>query len=204
MLQKHTSLCNLKRFEIISRDSRFGMLVVISCFRSAFKPVVFPCSCFIAVLVLLHTLKSTQAKSSRSVRIQASFFCCCCCCFFFLPWSFVISDHSKEGRIFVLFLWQFSVKYEEGLSPIYCAISFLTIRTGKNWQQRYVSFMSEITDMGSVKFLRVNCELGRTLQSQSASLEEFSGVRTSCKGQPSNRIGWDWLAVRYVSSIACE
>ena len=203
MLQKHTSLCNLKRFEIISRDSRFGMLVVISCFRSAFKPVVFPCSCFIAVLVLLHTLKSTQAKSSRSVRIQASFFCCCCC-FFFLPWSFVISDHSKEGRIFVLFLWQFSVKYEEGLSPIYCAISFLTIRTGKNWQQRYVSFMSEITDMGSVKFLRVNCELGRTLQSQSASLEEFSGVRTSCKGQPSNRIGWDWLAVRYVSSIACE
>ena len=203
MLQKHTSLCNLKRFEIISRDSRFGMLVVISCFRSAFKPVVFPCSCFIAVLVLLHTLKSTQAKSSRSVRIQASF-CCCCCCFFFLPWSFVISDHSKEGRIFVLFLWQFSVKYEEGLSPIYCAISFLTIRTGKNWQQRYVSFMSEITDMGSVKFLRVNCELGRTLQSQSASLEEFSGVRTSCKGQPSNRIGWDWLAVRYVSSIACE
>ena len=82
MLQKHTSLCNLKRFEIISRDSRFGMLVVISCFRSAFKPVVFPCSCFIAVLVLLHTLKSTQAKSSRSVRIQASFFCCCCCCFF--------------------------------------------------------------------------------------------------------------------------
>ena len=201
MLQKHTSLCNLKRFEIISRDSRFGMLVVISCFRSAFKPVVFPCSCFIAVLVLLHTLKSTQAKSSRSVRIQASF---CCCCFFFLPWSFVISDHSKEGRIFVLFLWQFSVKYEEGLSPIYCAISFLTIRTGKNWQQRYVSFMSEITDMGSVKFLRVNCELGRTLQSQSASLEEFSGVRTSCKGQPSNRIGWDWLAVRYVSSIACE
>ena len=202
MLQKHTSLCNLKRFEIISRDSRFGMLVVISCFRSAFKPVVFPCSCFIAVLVLLHTLKSTQAKSSRSVRIQASFFCCCCC--FFLPWSFVISDHSKEGRIFVLFLWQFSVKYEEGLSPIYCAISFLTIRTGKNWQQRYVSFMSEITDMGSVKFLRVNCELGRTLQSQSASLEEFSGVRTSCKGQPSNRIGWDWLAVRYVSSIACE
>lgn len=74
MLQKHTSLCNLKRFEIISRDSRFGMLVVISCFRSAFKPVVFPCSCFIAVLVLLHTLKSTQAKSSRSVRIQASFF----------------------------------------------------------------------------------------------------------------------------------
>ena len=203
MLQKHTSLCNLKRFEIISRDSRFGMLVVISCFRSAFKPVVFPCSCFIAVLVLLHTLKSTQAKSSRSVRIQASFFCCCCCCFF-LPWSFVISDHSKEGRIFVLFLWQFSVKYEEGLSPIYCAISFLTIRTGKNWQQRYVSFMSEITDMGSVKFLRVNCELGRTLQSQSASLEEFSGVRTSCKGQPSNRIGWDWLAVRYVSSIACE
>ena len=204
MLQKHTSLCNLKRFEIISRDSRFGMLVVISCFRSAFKPVVFPCSCFIAVLVLLHTLKSTQAKSSRSVRIQASFFFCCCCCFFFLPWSFVISDHSKEGRIFVLFLWQFSVKYEEGLSPIYCAISFLTIRTGKNWQQRYVSFMSEITDMGSVKFLRVNCELGRTLQSQSASLEEFSGVRTSCKGQPSNRIGWDWLAVRYVSSIACE
>ena len=204
MLQKHTSLCNLKRFEIISRDSRFGMLVVISCFRSAFKPVVFPCSCFIAVLVLLHTLKSTQAKSSRSVRIQASFFCCFCCCFFFLPWSFVISDHSKEGRIFVLFLWQFSVKYEEGLSPIYCAISFLTIRTGKNWQQRYVSFMSEITDMGSVKFLRVNCELGRTLQSQSASLEEFSGVRTSCKGQPSNRIGWDWLAVRYVSSIACE
>ena len=203
MLQKHTSLCNLKRFEIISRDSRFGMLVVISCFRSAFKPVVFPCSCFIAVLVLLHTLKSTQAKSSRSVRIQASFFFCCCC-FFFLPWSFVISDHSKEGRIFVLFLWQFSVKYEEGLSPIYCAISFLTIRTGKNWQQRYVSFMSEITDMGSVKFLRVNCELGRTLQSQSASLEEFSGVRTSCKGQPSNRIGWDWLAVRYVSSIACE
>ena len=203
MLQKHTSLCNLKRFEIISRDSRFGMLVVISCFRSAFKPVVFPCSCFIAVLVLLHTLKSTQAKSSRSVRIQASFFCCRCC-FFFLPWSFVISDHSKEGRIFVLFLWQFSVKYEEGLSPIYCAISFLTIRTGKNWQQRYVSFMSEITDMGSVKFLRVNCELGRTLQSQSASLEEFSGVRTSCKGQPSNRIGWDWLAVRYVSSIACE
>ena len=203
MLQKHTSLCNLKGFEIISRDSRFGMLVVISCFRSAFKPVVFPCSCFIAVLVLLHTLKSTQAKSSRSVRIQASFFCCCCC-FFFLPWSFVISDHSKEGRIFVLFLWQFSVKYEEGLSPIYCAISFLTIRTGKNWQQRYVSFMSEITDMGSVKFLRVNCELGRTLQSQSASLEEFSGVRTSCKGQPSNRIGWDWLAVRYVSSIACE
>ena len=203
MLQKHTSLCNLKRFEIISRDSRFGMLVVISCFRSAFKPVVFPCSCFIAVLVLLHTLKSTQAKSSRSVRIQASFFCCCCC-FFFLLWSFVISDHSKEGRIFVLFLWQFSVKYEEGLSPIYCAISFLTIRTGKNWQQRYVSFMSEITDMGSVKFLRVNCELGRTLQSQSASLEEFSGVRTSCKGQPSNRIGWDWLAVRYVSSIACE
>ena len=203
MLQKHTSLCNLKRFEIISRDSRFGMLVVISCFRSAFKPVVFPCSCFIAVLVLLHTLKSTQAKSSRSVRIQASFCCCCCCCFF-LPWSFVISDHSKEGRIFVLFLWQFSVKYEEGLSPIYCAISFLTIRTGKNWQQRYVSFMSEITDMGSVKFLRVNCELGRTLQSQSASLEEFSGVRTSCKGQPSNRIGWDWLAVRYVSSIACE
>ena len=203
MLQKHTSLCNLKRFEIISRDSRFGMLVVISCFRSAFKPVVFPCSCFIAVLVLLHTLKSTQAKSSRSVRIQASFFCCCCC-FFFLPWSFVISDHSKEGRIFVLFLWQFSVKYEEGLSPIYCAISFLTIRTGKNWQQRYVSFMSGITDMGSVKFLRVNCELGRTLQSQSASLEEFSGVRTSCKGQPSNRIGWDWLAVRYVSSIACE
>ena len=203
MLQKHTSLCNLKRFEIISRDSRFGMLVVISCFRSAFKPVVFPCSCFIAVLVLLHTLKSTQAKSSRSVRIQTSFFCCCCCCFF-LPWSFVISDHSKEGRIFVLFLWQFSVKYEEGLSPIYCAISFLTIRTGKNWQQRYVSFMSEITDMGSVKFLRVNCELGRTLQSQSASLEEFSGVRTSCKGQPSNRIGWDWLAVRYVSSIACE
>ena len=203
MLQKHTSLCNLKRFEIISRDSRFGMLVVISCFRSAFKPVVFPCSCFIAVLVLLHTLKSTQAKSSRSVRIQASFFFCCCCCFF-LPWSFVISDHSKEGRIFVLFLWQFSVKYEEGLSPIYCAISFLTIRTGKNWQQRYVSFMSEITDMGSVKFLRVNCELGRTLQSQSASLEEFSGVRTSCKGQPSNRIGWDWLAVRYVSSIACE
>ena len=203
MLQKHTSLCNLKRFEIISRDSRFGMLVVISCFRSAFKPVVFPCSCFIAVLVLLHTLKSTQAKSSRSVRIQASFFCCCCCCCF-LPWSFVISDHSKEGRIFVLFLWQFSVKYEEGLSPIYCAISFLTIRTGKNWQQRYVSFMSEITDMGSVKFLRVNCELGRTLQSQSASLEEFSGVRTSCKGQPSNRIGWDWLAVRYVSSIACE
>ena len=203
MLQKHTSLCNLKRFEIISRDSRFGMLVVISCFRSAFKPVVFPCSCFIAVLVLLHTLKSTQAKSSRSVRIQASFFCCCCC-FFFLPWSFVISDHSKEGRIFVLFLWQFSVKYEEGLSPIYCAISFLTIRTGKNWQQRYVSFMSEITDMGSVKFLRVNCELGRTLQSQSASLEEFSGVRTSCKGQPSNRIGWDWLVVRYVSSIACE
>ena len=203
MLQKHTSLCNLKRFEIISRDSRFGMLVVISCFRSAFKPVVFPCSCFIAVLVLLHTLKSTQAKSSRSVRIQASFFCCCCC-FFFLPWSFVISDHSKEGRIFVLFLWQFSVKYEEGLSPIYCAISFLTIRTGKNWQQRYVSFMSEITDMGSVKILRVNCELGRTLQSQSASLEEFSGVRTSCKGQPSNRIGWDWLAVRYVSSIACE
>ena len=203
MLQKHTSLCNLKRFEIISRDSRFGMLVVISCFRSAFKPVVFPCSCFIAVLVLLHTLKSTQAKSSRSVRIQASFFCCCCCCFF-LPWSFVISDHSKEGRIFVLFLWQFSVKYEEGLSPIYCAISFLTIRTGKNWQQRYVSFMSEITDMGSVKFLRVNCELGRTLQSQSASLEEFSGVRTSCKGQPSNRIGRDWLAVRYVSSIACE
>ena len=203
MLQKHTSLCNLKRFEIISRDSRFGMLVVISCFRSAFKPVVFPCSCFIAVLVLLHTLKSTQAKSSRSVRIQASFFCCCCCCFF-LPWSFVISDHSKEGRIFVLFLWQFSVKYEEGLSPIYCAISFLTIRTGKNWQQKYVSFMSEITDMGSVKFLRVNCELGRTLQSQSASLEEFSGVRTSCKGQPSNRIGWDWLAVRYVSSIACE
>ena len=131
MLQKHTSLCNLKRFEIISRDSRFGMLVVISCFRSAFKPVVFPCSCFIAVLVLLHTLKSTQAKSSRSVRIQASFFCCCCCCCFFLPWSFVISDHSKEGRIFVLFLWQFSVKYEEGLSPIYCAISFLTIRTGK-------------------------------------------------------------------------
>ena len=83
MLQKHTSLCNLKRFEIISRDSRFGMLVVISYFRSAFKPVVFPCSCFIAVLVLLHTLKSTQAKSSRSVRIQASFFfCCCCCCFF--------------------------------------------------------------------------------------------------------------------------
>lgn len=82
MLQKHTSLCNLKRFEIISRDSRFGMLVVISCFRSAFKPVVFPCSCFIAVLVLLHTLKSTQAKSSRSVRIQASFFFCCCCCFF--------------------------------------------------------------------------------------------------------------------------
>ena len=74
MLQKHTSLCNLKRFEIISRDSRFGMLVVISCFRSAFKPVVFPCSCFIAVLVLLHTLKSIQAKSSRSVRIQASFF----------------------------------------------------------------------------------------------------------------------------------
>lgn len=73
MLQKHTSLCNLKRFEIISRDSRFGMLVVISCFRSAFKPVVFPCSCFIAVLVLLHTLKSIQAKSSRSVRIQASF-----------------------------------------------------------------------------------------------------------------------------------
>ena len=203
MLQKHTSLCNLKRFEIISRDSRFGMLVVISCFRSAFKPVVFPCSCFIAVLVLLHTLKSTQAKSSRSVRIQASFFFLLLL-FFFLPWSFVISDHSKEGRIFVLFLWQFSVKYEEGLSPIYCAISFLTIRTGKNWQQRYVSFMSEITDMGSVKFLRVNCELGRTLQSQSASLEEFSGVRTSCKGQPSNRIGWDWLAVRYVSSIACE
>ena len=108
MLQKHTSLCNLKRFEIISRDSRFGMLVVISCFRSAFKPVVFPCSCFIAVLVLLHTLKSTQAKSSRSVRIQASFFCCCCCCFFFLPWSFVISDHSKEGRIFVLFVTVFS------------------------------------------------------------------------------------------------
>ena len=203
MLQKHTSLCNLKRFEIISRDSRFGMLVVISCFRSAFKPVVFPCSCFIAVLVLLHTLKSTQAKSSRSVRIQASFFFLLLL-LFFLPWSFVISDHSKEGRIFVLFLWQFSVKYEEGLSPIYCAISFLTIRTGKNWQQRYVSFMSEITDMGSVKFLRVNCELGRTLQSQSASLEEFSGVRTSCKGQPSNRIGWDWLAVRYVSSIACE
>ena len=203
MLQKHTSLCNLKRFEIISRDSRFGMLVVISCFRSAFKPVVFPCSCFIAVLVLLHTLKSTQAKSSRSVRIQASFFFLLLL-FFFLPWSFVISDHSKEGRIFVLFLWQFSVKYEEGLSPIYCAISSLTIRTGKNWQQRYVSFMSEITDMGSVKFLRVNCELGRTLQSQSASLEEFSGVRTSCKGQPSNRIGWDWLAVRYVSSIACE
>ena len=202
MLQKHTSLCNLKRFEIISRDSRFGMLVVISCFRSAFKPVVFPCSCFIAVLVLLHTLKSTQAKSSRSVRIQASFFFLLL--LFFLPWSFVISDHSKEGRIFVLFLWQFSVKYEEGLSPIYCAISFLTIRTGKNWQQRYVSFMSEITDMGSVKFLRVNCELGRTLQSHSASLEEFSGVRTSCKGQPSNRIGWDWLAVRYVSSIACE
>ena len=202
MLQKHTSLCNLKRFEIISRDSRFGMLVVISCFRSAFKPVVFPCSCFIAVLVLLHTLKSTQAKSSRSVRIQASFFFFLL--FFFLPWSFVISDHSKEGRIFVLFLWQFSVKYEEGLSPIYCAISSLTIRTGKNWQQRYVSFMSEITDMGSVKFLRVNCELGRTLQSQSASLEEFSGVRTSCMGQPSNRIGWDWLAVRYVSSIACE
>ena len=203
MLQKHTSLCNLKRFEIISRDSRFGMLVVISCFRSAFKPVVFPCSCFIAVLVLLHTLKSTQAKSSRSVRIQASFFFLLLL-LFFLPWSFVISDHSKEGRIFVLFLWQFSVKYEEGLSPIYCAISSLTIRTGKNWQQRYVSFMSEITDMGSVKFLRVNCELGRTLQSQSASLEEFSGVRTSCKGQPSNRIGWDWLAVRYVSSIACE
>ena len=203
MLQKHTSLCNLKRFEIISRDSRFGMLVVISCFRSAFKPVVFPCSCFIAVLVLLHTLKSTQAKSSRSVRIQASFFLLLLL-FFFLPWSFVISDHSKEGWIFVLFLWQFSVKYEEGLSPIYCAISFLTIRTGKNWLQRYVSFMSEITDMGSVKFLRVNCELGRTLQSQSASLEEFSGVRTSCKGQPSNRIGWDWLAVRYVSSIACE
>ena len=204
MLQKHTSLCNLKRFEIISRDSRFGMLVVISCFRSAFKPVVFPCSCFIAVLVLLHTLKSIQAKSSRSVRIQASFFFLLLLLLFFLPWSFVISDHSKEGRIFVLFLWQFSVKYEEGLSPIYCAISFLTIRTGKNWQQRYVSFMSEITDMGSVKFLRVNCELGRTLQSQSASLEEFSGVRTSCKGQPSNRIGWDWLAVRYVSSIACE
>ena len=204
MLQKHTSLCNLKRFEIISRDSRFGMLVVISCFRSAFKPVVFPCSCFIAVLVLLHTLKSTQAKSSRSVRIQASFFLLLLLLLFFLPWSFVISDHSKEGRIFVLFLWQFSVKYEEGLSPIYCAISSLTIRTGKNWQQRYVSFMSEITDMGSVKFLRVNCELGRTLQSQSASLEEFSGVRTSCKGQPSNRIGWDWLAVRYVSSIACE
>ena len=203
MLQKHTSLCNLKRFEIISRDSRFGMLVVISCFRSAFKPVVFPCSCFIAVLVLLHTLKSTQAKSSRSVRIQASFFFFLLL-LFFLPWSFVISDHSKEGRIFVLFLWQFSVKYEEGLSPIYCAISSLTIRTGKNWQQRYVSFMSEITDMGSVKFLRVNCELGRTLQSQSASLEEFSGVRTSCMGQPSNRIGWDWLAVRYVSSIACE
>lgn len=201
MLQKHTSLCNLKRFEIISRDSRFGMLVVISCFRSAFKPVVFPCSCFIAVLVLLHTLKSTQAKSSRSVRIQASFFFLL---LLFLPWSFVISNHSKEGRIFVLFLWQFSVKYEEGLSPIYCAISSLTIRTGKNWQQRYVSFMSEITDMGSVKFLRVNCELGRTLQSQSASLEEFSGVRTSCMGQPSNRIGWDWLAVRYVSSIACE
>lgn len=49
--------------------------------------------------------------------------------------------------------------------------------------------MSEITDMGSVKFLRVDCELGRTLQSQSASLEEFSGVRTSCEGQPSNRIG---------------
>ena len=203
MLQKHTSLCNLKRFEIISRDSRFGMLVVISCFRSAFKPVVFPCSCFIAVLVLLHTLKSTQAKSSRSVRIQASFFFFLLL-LFFLPWSFVISDHSKEGRIFVLFLRQFSVKYEEGLSPIYCAISSLTIRTGKNWQQRYVSFMSEITDMGSVKFLRVNCELGRTLQSQSASLEEFSGVRTSCMGQPSNRIGWDWLAVRYVSSIACE
>lgn len=101
MLQKHTSLCNLKRFEIISRDSRFGMLVVISCFRSAFKPVVFPCSCFIAVLVLLHTLKSTQAKSSRSVRIQASFFFLL---LLFLPWSFVISDHSKEGRIFVLFL----------------------------------------------------------------------------------------------------
>ena len=109
MLQKHTSLCNLKRFEIISRDSRFGMLVVISCFRSAFKPVVFPCSCFIAVLVLLHTLKSTQAKSSRSVRIQASFFCCCCCCFFFFAvvvcdfWSF-----KRRSNFRALFVTVFS------------------------------------------------------------------------------------------------
>ena len=118
MLQKHTSLCNLKRFEIISRDSRFGMLVVISCFRSAFKPVVFPCSCFIAVLVLLHTLKSTQAKSSRSVRIQASFFFVVVVVFFFAVvvcdfWSFkrrsnfralFVTVFSQLGRRFIAYL----------------------------------------------------------------------------------------------------
>ena len=118
MLQKHTSLCNLKRFEIISRDSRFGMLVVISCFRSAFKPVVFPCSCFIAVLVLLHTLKSTQAKSSRSVRIQASFFFFVVVVFFFAVvvcdfWSFkrrsnfralFVTVFSQLGRRFIAYL----------------------------------------------------------------------------------------------------
>ena len=108
MLQKHTSLCNLKRFEIISRDSRFGMLVVISCFRSAFKPVVFSCSCFIAVLVLLHTLKSTQAKSSRSVRIQASFFLLL---LLFLPWSFeiwVCWSFKRRSNFRALFVTVFS------------------------------------------------------------------------------------------------
>ena len=118
MLQKHTSLCNLKRFEIISRDSRFGMLVVISCFRSAFKPVVFPCSCFIAVLVLLHTLKSIQAKSSRSVRIQASFFFFVVVVVFFAVvvcdfWSFkrrsnfralFVTVFSQLGRRFIAYL----------------------------------------------------------------------------------------------------
>ena len=118
MLQKHTSLCNLKRFEIISRDSRFGMLVVISYFRSAFKPVVFPCSCFIAVLVLLHTLKSTQAKSSRSVRIQASFFFFVVVVVFFAVvvcdfWSFkrrsnfralFVTVFSQLGRRFIAYL----------------------------------------------------------------------------------------------------
>ena len=117
MLQKHTSLCNLKRFEIISRDSRFGMLVVISCFRSAFKPVVFPCSCFIAVLVLLHTLKSIQAKSSRSVRIQASFCFVVVVVFFAVVvcdfWSFkrrsnfralFVTVFSQLGRRFIAYL----------------------------------------------------------------------------------------------------